>query len=200
MYLLDQIKSASSAVRGIVDMALGNILVDPVITPIDLRGKRALVTGSNTGIGLEIARSLASQGAETYLLCRSFEKAEKARDDIRTTTGNQEVYVEVVDFESLESVRAFIKRWEKRGAEGQTIDILVLNAGALPSSTVNSGILNAFPYLRRDLLQSQTHHLRLRDHLRGQLLNELSPRNFPPQQRLLRSRRSHHLHICSSGV
>lgn len=129
MYLLDKVKSASSAIRGVADMALANVFSDSVAPPVDLHGKRALITGSNIGIGLGIARSLAAQGAETYLLCRNAEKAEKAKEEIQASTGNTAVFVEVVDLERLESVQALVERWSRRGEEGQKIDILVLNAG-----------------------------------------------------------------------
>ena len=85
----------------------------------DLSGKLALVTGANTGIGFEIASSLAQQGATVYLACRNKEKGEAAASKI-CDTGAKAFFVHL-DLSSLEAVRAF--QWN------QKIDILVHNAG-----------------------------------------------------------------------
>jgi hypothetical protein len=60
-----------------------------VVTGIDLRGRRALVTGAASGIGVETARALASAGAETILAARDVTVAEAVAEDLRITTGNR---------------------------------------------------------------------------------------------------------------
>ena len=51
---------------------MGNKLSYPTV---DLSGKVAVVTGGNTGIGYETAKSLAEMGAHTFIACRSQERA-----------------------------------------------------------------------------------------------------------------------------
>jgi len=92
-----------------------------------LDGKVAIVTGSNTGIGLETAKFLVRRGVRVILACRDITRAEKAAEEIRGLTKNADVAVRQLDLGSLDSVRAFcdtILREEKR------LDILVNNAGA----------------------------------------------------------------------
>ena len=55
---------------------------------LQLTGKTALVTGSTAGIGLEIARALAVEGADTIVTGRSQAKLDQAVEDIRASGGN----------------------------------------------------------------------------------------------------------------
>jgi hypothetical protein len=63
---------------------------------IDLEGKVIIVTGANSGIGKEIATYAAAKGAKLYMLCRSKERAEKARDEIMKLTSNKDIKVVLV--------------------------------------------------------------------------------------------------------
>lgn len=105
-----------------------------VIEGIDLRGKRALVTGGSSGIGVETARALAQAGAQVMLAVRNTDASEQAAEDIRQTTGNQDIHVGQLDLSDLNSVRAFVRGW--KGA----LDILVNNAGvmAIPEREVSA--------------------------------------------------------------
>jgi NAD(P)-dependent dehydrogenase (short-subunit alcohol dehydrogenase family) len=104
-----------------------------VIEGIDLRGKRALVTGGSSGIGVETARALAQAGAEVMLAVRNADAGEQTAEDIRQTTGNQHIHVGQLDLSDLNSVRAFVRGWEG------SLDILVNNAGvmAIPTREVS---------------------------------------------------------------
>jgi NAD(P)-dependent dehydrogenase (short-subunit alcohol dehydrogenase family) len=86
----------------------------------DLTGTRAIVTGSNIGIGAVTARELAAHGAEVTLACRN---TDAAREAARTMSGTTRV--EQLDLASLESVRAFAERWDG------PLDLLVNNAGVM---------------------------------------------------------------------
>ncbi|KAG8747695.1 hypothetical protein FRC10_011822 [Ceratobasidium sp. 414] len=98
----------------------------------DLHGKTAIVTGANSGIGYECARSLAGMGARVVLACRNENKGEEARRNIVADTGNDAVEMEILDCGSFGSVKAFLDRWEKR--ESKRVDILINNAGSLTST------------------------------------------------------------------
>jgi len=89
---------------------------------VDLTGKVAVVTGSNTGIGKETVRGLAEKGAKVIMACRNLEKAESAADDI----GLPNIRVKKCDLASFASIREFCRQIVK---EEKKIDILINNAG-----------------------------------------------------------------------
>mmetsp|Transcript_14957 Transcript_14957/g.36404 ORF Transcript_14957/g.36404 Transcript_14957/m.36404 type:complete len:370 (+) Transcript_14957:29-1138(+) len=99
-----------------------------------LEGKVALVTGGNTGIGLETARELTRKGAEVILTARSAAKGESAVNDIVASvsadTTSPKVRYMVMDLSSLASVRDFATHFL---ALGFPLHILVLNAGVMKS-------------------------------------------------------------------
>jgi NAD(P)-dependent dehydrogenase (short-subunit alcohol dehydrogenase family) len=98
-----------------------------VVAGIDLRGKRAVVTGASSGIGVETARALASAGAEVILAVRNVEKGEGVARDIRAGTGNDAVRVEALDLTHPASVRDFAGRL----GSGSPLHVLVNNAGVM---------------------------------------------------------------------
>jgi NAD(P)-dependent dehydrogenase (short-subunit alcohol dehydrogenase family) len=65
-----------------------------VVEAIDLSGKRAIVTGSASGIGVETARALAVAGAEITMAVRRTADGEEVAAEIRSSTGNDRVRVE----------------------------------------------------------------------------------------------------------
>jgi len=97
----------------------------------DLSGKLALVTGANTGIGLEIAKVLAGKNAKVILACRNESRASKAMGTILTEFPDAEVCFEELDLSRLASVRTFAiiiqNKYEK-------LDILINNAGCVLSN------------------------------------------------------------------
>ncbi|RMF16948.1 MAG: SDR family NAD(P)-dependent oxidoreductase [Candidatus Dadabacteria bacterium] len=94
----------------------------------DQHGRTAIVTGANSGIGLETARELARKGARVILACRNADKAEAALAEIRATVPDANVEFEQLDLSRLDSVRAFAQRI--RDAFDQ-IDLLINNAGVM---------------------------------------------------------------------
>jgi NAD(P)-dependent dehydrogenase (short-subunit alcohol dehydrogenase family) len=94
----------------------------------DQDGKLAVVTGANSGIGLETARRLAMANAQVVLACRNPAKAAEAVADIRESTPNARVVAEQLDLSSLASVEEFTRLMATRD---QAIDILVNNAGIM---------------------------------------------------------------------
>ena len=102
----------------------------PTLKPphVDLSHKVAIVTGGNSGIGLQIALELAGQGATVYLACRNISKAEAAVSQIVSQLPASEGRVKslVLDTSSLDSVRSFASNWKTLNTK---IDLLFHNAG-----------------------------------------------------------------------
>nr|KAF6486995.1 retinol dehydrogenase 12 [Rousettus aegyptiacus] len=95
-------------------------------TNVQLTGKVAVVTGSNTGIGKETARELARKGARIYMACRDTQKGESAASEIRADTKNSQVLVRKLDLSDTKSIRAFAEGFL---AEEKQLHILINNAG-----------------------------------------------------------------------
>jgi NAD(P)-dependent dehydrogenase (short-subunit alcohol dehydrogenase family) len=95
-------------------------------SPSSLAGKLAIVTGSSSGIGKEIARGLAQQGAEVVMACRTMAKAETVRAELQASAPGGTLSVMELDLASLGSIRAFAKAFQ---AKHPSLDILVNNAG-----------------------------------------------------------------------
>ena len=92
------------------------------------RGKVVIVTGANSGLGLETSRVLALRGATVIMACRNAVRAQKAADQIRALNPQGEVVPMTLDLGDLESVRAFAGRVR---AEYDHLDVLVNNAGIM---------------------------------------------------------------------
>ena len=103
-----------------------------------LTGRVALVTGANSGLGLETARALAGAGAHVILAARSAQKAGAARADIRATFPSASLEVLAMDLASQASVKTAAGAVVKKHP---TLDILVNNAGvmALPEGRTEDG-------------------------------------------------------------
>jgi dehydrogenase/reductase SDR family member 12 len=99
--------------------------------PGALRGRTALVTGANRGIGKAIAAGLAQLGATVLLTVRDRESGERAREEIVAADSDADVQVEVCDVSDLGAVRAFAADLTSRV---WTLDVLVHNAGVLPAT------------------------------------------------------------------
>ena len=97
--------------------------------PGALRGRTALVTGANRGIGKAIAAGLAGLGASVLLTVRDRDSGEQARKEIIAADPDADVQVEVCDVSDLDAVRAFAADLTSRV---WTLDVLVHNAGVLP--------------------------------------------------------------------
>ena len=96
-----------------------------VLARVDLTGRRAIVTGGASGIGLETARALAAAGAEVTLAVRSVDAGESAAADIRSTGRSQSVTVLPLDLADQASIRSFVDSWNG------PLHILVDNAGVM---------------------------------------------------------------------
>ncbi|KAM9210234.1 dehydrogenase/reductase SDR family member 13 isoform 2-T2 [Dugong dugon] len=104
-----------------------NLVKAPLCRGIaSLRGRTAVVTGANSGIGKMTALELARRGARVVLACRSRERGEAAAFDLRQESGNNEVIFMTLDLASLASVRAFATAFL---SSEPRLDVLIHNAG-----------------------------------------------------------------------
>ncbi len=94
--------------------------------PLDLTQSTILVTGANSGIGLETARALAARGARLVLTCRSQERADWTVANIREDLPDARLETRLLDLASLASIRAFAAELER---DLPTLDVLINNAG-----------------------------------------------------------------------
>ncbi len=95
-----------------------------------MHGKTVVITGANTGIGLEAAREMARRGARVIMTARSEAKGRAAVASVKDSTGSETVELVVFDLASLESVRAGAADIQRRT---DRIDVLVNNAGLVLS-------------------------------------------------------------------
>src|SRR6202453_4698138 len=100
-------------------------------------GRRAVITGSNSGIGFETALALALRGAEVILPARTQDKADDAVARILEQVPSAQLHPEILDLAVQASVHAFANRMIER-FPGQSLDLLINNAGvmALPTREV----------------------------------------------------------------
>lgn len=101
----------------------------------DLTGRRAVVTGANSGLGLVTATELARRGARVVLTARDPEKGDEAVRGVRAEVPEAQVELGLLDLADLTSVRTFAAA---QGTEG--LDLLVNNAGVMaipPRQTVD---------------------------------------------------------------
>eukprot|EP00761_Pharyngomonas_kirbyi_P013280 gb/GECH01013307.1/.p1 GENE.gb/GECH01013307.1/~~gb/GECH01013307.1/.p1 ORF type:complete len:317 (+),score=78.52 gb/GECH01013307.1/:1-951(+) len=93
----------------------------------DLTDQHVLITGANVGVGLETAVALASMGKpHIHCACRNSNKGEKAIEEIKKRSGNDQIYLHSLDLSSLESVRNLVKEYK---SNGYPLNILINNAG-----------------------------------------------------------------------
>jgi NAD(P)-dependent dehydrogenase (short-subunit alcohol dehydrogenase family) len=104
-----------------------------IVNDVDLRGRRAIVTGASSGIGVETARALASAGADVTLAVRNIEAGTRVSEEIaeKLSSAGGGVHVARLDLADPASVDDFVRAW------AGPLHILVNNAGvmALPQLT-----------------------------------------------------------------
>jgi len=94
------------------------------------QGRRAVITGANSGIGFHTALELARHGAEVILPARTEAKAQDAVDRIRAEVPDAKLFAETLDLSDQSSIRAFAARIIER-FPGESLDLLINNAGAI---------------------------------------------------------------------
>lgn len=103
---------------------------DEVLSGVNLKSKRVLVTGVSAGLGVETARSLAAHGAHVVGAARDLNKAKIATEEVRKATAANGGSFELVelDLANLKSVRACADQLLKKG---EPFDVVIANAGVM---------------------------------------------------------------------
>jgi NAD(P)-dependent dehydrogenase (short-subunit alcohol dehydrogenase family) len=99
-----------------------------------MHDKVVVITGGNSGIGLETAVALATAGARVVMGCRNTAKAEAAVAEIRQRSGSDAVESRPLDLIDLEQVRRFADSL----ADLDRIDVLINNAGLIQDARAES--------------------------------------------------------------
>ncbi len=94
----------------------------------DMTGKVVIITGANSGLGLESTKALAAKGATVVMACRNLRKAEEAKAEVLAANPAARLDVMALDNASLASVRAFADAFK---AKYDRLDILLNNAGVM---------------------------------------------------------------------
>jgi retinol dehydrogenase-12 len=130
-----------SAIKKIVRLTSAEDLVN--IYKTNLTGKVVIVTGSNSGIGLETARVLSSVGAKVIIPCRTLEKSDGAIKEIKKTVPNADLVPMQLDLSDLASIKAFAQGFLLLDLP---LHILINNAGimACPKSFTKDGFETQF--------------------------------------------------------
>jgi NAD(P)-dependent dehydrogenase (short-subunit alcohol dehydrogenase family) len=127
----------------------------------DQRGRVAVITGANSGLGLATAAALAAKGAHVVMAIRNLDKGKQAAAEITTLTPRADIALQRLDLSSLDSIHTAAT--DLRAAY-ERIDLLINNAGVMmtPRQTTADGFE----------LQFGTNHL---GHfaLTGLLLNQM---------------------------
>jgi NAD(P)-dependent dehydrogenase (short-subunit alcohol dehydrogenase family) len=94
----------------------------------DQAGRTIMVTGANSGLGLETAKAVAAAGATVLMACRDASRAQAARDEVHAGSSGASVEIVPLDLADLESVAVAAKTVAEREAP---LDVLVNNAGVM---------------------------------------------------------------------
>jgi NAD(P)-dependent dehydrogenase (short-subunit alcohol dehydrogenase family) len=124
--------SLSSAAHGASSTIFSNLFIRLPYPEGSLRQQVIIVTGSNTGLGLEASRHFVRLGVEKLIMgVRNLQKGENAKRDILNSSKRDESCIEVwpIDMDSYDSV----KKFASRVANLPRLDAVLANAGIYTS-------------------------------------------------------------------
>jgi NAD(P)-dependent dehydrogenase (short-subunit alcohol dehydrogenase family) len=93
-----------------------------------MEGKICLITGANSGIGKETAKTLAKMNATIVMLCRDKERGEDAQREIIEQSGNKNVDLLICDLSSLQDINDFVTEFKNKY---DNLHVLINNAGVM---------------------------------------------------------------------
>ena len=91
-------------------------------------GKVFLITGANSGLGLEVTKQLSAQGAYVIMAVRTMSKGEKALKEVKEQVPQAHLELLKLDLIDLENVRTFAQNFKKHHDK---LDVLINNAGIM---------------------------------------------------------------------
>ncbi|XP_065718206.2 dehydrogenase/reductase SDR family member 12 isoform X2 [Patagioenas fasciata] len=100
---------------------------DPADVEVNVAGRSFLVTGANSGIGKAAAMEVARRGGTVHLVCRNKERAEAAKGEIVTETGNQNIFLHIVDISNPKEIWKFAENFKNE----HKLHVLINNAGCM---------------------------------------------------------------------
>ncbi|XP_031955599.1 dehydrogenase/reductase SDR family member 12 isoform X5 [Corvus kubaryi] len=103
---------------------------NPADVEVDVAGRSFLVTGANSGIGKATAKEIARRGGTVHLVCRNKERAEVAKEEIVTETGNQNIFLHIVDVSNPKEIWKFAEKFQNE----HKLNVLINNAGCMVNS------------------------------------------------------------------
>ncbi|KAK1162482.1 dehydrogenase/reductase SDR family member 12-like [Acipenser oxyrinchus oxyrinchus] len=95
-----------------------------------------MITGANSGLGKASALEIAKKGGAVHLVCRNKDRAEEARAEIAKESGNNDIFVHILDMSEAKKVWEFAEGFKK---DHKSLNVLINNAGCM----VNQRELNA---------------------------------------------------------
>ncbi|XP_075419606.1 dehydrogenase/reductase SDR family member 12 isoform X2 [Tenrec ecaudatus] len=94
---------------------------------IQVPGRAFLITGGNSGIGRETAIEIAKRGGTVHLVCRDQGRAEAAKVEIIRESGNQNIFLHIVDLSNPKNIWKFAEKFKKE----HKLNVLINNAGCM---------------------------------------------------------------------
>lgn len=117
-------------VKGLREYTKGGYLsaankFQPSDLDVDCSDKSYMITGANSGIGKQAALEIAKRGGTVHLVCRNPKYAEEAEKEIKEASGNDKVFVHILDLSDCKAVVEFAKGFSL------PLNVLVNNAGCM---------------------------------------------------------------------
>ncbi|KAM9719194.1 dehydrogenase/reductase SDR family member 12 isoform 1-T1 [Menidia menidia] len=101
---------------------------EPNDLDVSVVGRSFMITGANSGIGKATAMAIAKKGGTVHMVCRNKDRAEEARSEIISESGNTEVYIHVLDMSQSHKVWEFAENFKK---QYPSLNVLINNAGCM---------------------------------------------------------------------
>ncbi|XP_065258939.1 dehydrogenase/reductase SDR family member 12 isoform X2 [Emys orbicularis] len=99
----------------------------PADLEVNVTGRSFMITGANSGIGKATAMEIAKRGGTLHLVCRNKERAEGAKREITTETGNQNIFLHILDMSNPKGIWEFAEKFKTE----HKLNVLINNAGCM---------------------------------------------------------------------